>query len=67
MFVIFHRGHLNYIPDMAKGRIKKISACVSVFVVHGSVGGLGLRHVERRKLKVFGDTQTSKFLPIFLT
>jgi len=56
MFVIFHRGHLNYIPDIAKGRIKKISACVSVFVVYVSVGGLGLRHVERRKLKVFGDT-----------
>ena len=49
---------------MAVGRI---SAGMSVYAVDGSDGGLGLRHVERRKLRVFGDVKTPKFLPIFLT
>ena len=56
--------------DQTKGpwvKVELISACVSVFVVYGSDGGLGLRHVERRKLMVFGDIKTLRFLPIVLT
>jgi hypothetical protein len=61
---------LRTIPDIYLTWLKvelHISAGVSVFVVDGSDGGLGLRHVERRKLMVFGDIKTLRFLPIFLT
>jgi hypothetical protein len=44
-----------------------VSAGVSVFVVDGSDGCFWLRHVERRKLSVFGDVKTLGFLPISLT
>ena len=36
-------------------KVELISAGVSVVVVDGSDGGFWLRHVERRKLRVFGD------------
>ena len=48
-------------------KVELISAGVSVVVVDGSDGGLGLRHVERRKLRVYGDIKTLRFLPISLT
>ena len=48
-------------------QVELISAGVSVFVVDGSDGGLGLRQVEREKLMVFGDIKTLWFLPIVLT
>ena len=65
-----HTYHLNFlafrhvyvrnfslrIPDIYLTwlKVELISAGVSVFVMDDSDGGLGLRHVERRKLSVFG-------------
>ena len=66
MFAIFHCVHLIY-NNLTWLKVELISAGVSVFVVDGSDGGIGLRRVERRKLRVFGDVKTPKFLPIFLT
>ena len=67
MFAIFHCRLYRIDIYLTWLQVELISAGVSVFVVDGSDGGLGLRHVERRKLMVFEDLKTVRFLPIFLT